>query len=132
MLAMPVATISLCVLARSQEECTSAFRPRLSGIHNASYPHSSTRFANAAAVAAVMLSIDTQTPSFPNSIAASPADDGASVNRGTRCVQPLGTRRERVGNVMHSPPLLIQGSWLEFCRAGPPDNPVWRRSINDL
>src|ERR1700745_2320028 len=101
MLAMPVATISLCVLASSQEECTSAFRPRLSGIHSAAYPHSSTRFANAAAAAAVMLSIEIQTPSFPSSIAASPADDGASVNPRTGCVQPCGAARtgEPIGNV---------------------------------
>jgi hypothetical protein len=68
MLAIPVATISLCVLASSQEEWVSAFRPRLSGIHRAAYPHSSTRLAKAAAAAAVMLSIETQTPSFPSSI----------------------------------------------------------------
>src|SRR6516165_8913023 len=102
MLAMPVAAISLCVLASSQEECTSAFRPRLSGIQSAAYPHSSTRFANAAAAAAVMPSIENQTPSLPNSIAASPADEAASVNRRSRFVQPVGaalrhtagTRRE--------------------------------------
>src|SRR6202035_2487847 len=88
MLAIPVATISFCVLASSQDECGSALRPRLSGIHSAAYPHPSTRFANAAAAAAVMLSIDIQTPSFPSSIAASPADDEASVNRRTGCVQP--------------------------------------------
>src|SRR5215471_2253969 len=68
MLAMPVATTSRWVLASSQEECTSAFRPRLSGIHSAAYPHASIRFANAAAAAAVILSIDTQTPSLPSSI----------------------------------------------------------------
>src|SRR5580704_8565962 len=96
MLAMPVATISFCVLASSQEECASALRPRLSGIHSAAYPHPSTRFANAAAASAVMLSIDIQTPSFPSSIAASPADDEASVNRRSRFVQPfgMGTPRE--------------------------------------
>src|SRR4051794_31866233 len=65
---MPVATISLCVLASSQEACTSAFRPRLSGIHSALYPHCSTRLAKAAAAAALMLSIETQMPSFPSFI----------------------------------------------------------------
>src|ERR1700746_479243 len=125
MLAMPVATISLCVLASSQEECTSAFRPRLSGIHSAAYPHSSTRFANAAAAAAVMLSIDIQTPSFPSSIAASPADDEASVNRRSRFVQPFGTG-ELVGNVIQSRPVFIQGYQPGFCRASPPEHPVWR------
>jgi hypothetical protein len=35
MLAMPVATISRWVLASSQLECTSALRPRLSGVHSA-------------------------------------------------------------------------------------------------
>src|SRR5580693_2467644 len=103
MLAMPVATISFSVLASSQEECTSAFRPRLSGIHKAAYPHSSTRVANAAAAAAVMLSIEIQTPSFPSSIAASPADERASVNRRTDRVQPrgagrAGTYRQRARN----------------------------------
>src|ERR1700730_6239097 len=93
MLAMPVATISLGVLASSQEEWTSALRPRLLGIHSAAYPQSSTRFANAAAAAAVMLSIEIQTPSFPSSIAASPADDEASVNRRTGGVQPCGPAR---------------------------------------
>src|SRR5271169_1696294 len=108
---MPVATISFCVFASSQAECTSAFRPRLSGIHSAAYPHSSTRFANAAAAAAVMLSIEIQTPSFPSSIAASPSDDGASVNRPTGCVQPCGpalggTHREHERNprLKHSGP----------------------------
>src|SRR5438477_4931275 len=107
MLAMPVATISFCVLASSQEECTSALRPRLSGIHNAAYPHSSTRFANAAAAVAVMLSIEIQTPSFPSSIAGSPADDVASVNRRNRFVQPVGTtgtprERDAIPACIHS------------------------------
>src|SRR5271167_1138296 len=111
MLAMPVATISLCVFASSQAECTSAFRPRLSGIHSAAYPHSSTRFANAAAAAAVMLSIEIQTPSFPSSIAGSPGDHGASVNRRIRYVQPSGVARagthrehERNPRLNHSDP----------------------------
>ena len=69
MLAIPVATISFCVLARSHEDSTKASRPRLSGIHKAPYPHSSTRLAKAAHAAEVILSIDTQTPSFPSSIA---------------------------------------------------------------
>ena len=130
MLAMPVATISLCVFASSQAECTSAFRPRLSGIHNAPYPHSSTRFAKAAAAAAGMPSIEIQTPSFPSSIAGSPAEDRASVNRRTRCVQlfgtpPFGMRWELVGNMTQSAPVFIQGCWPGFCRAGPPEDPMW-------
>src|SRR6516162_1008193 len=90
MLAMPVATTSRWVLASSHEECTSAFRPRLSGSHSAAYPHASTRLANAAAAAAVMLSIDTQTPSLPSSIGfSSPARarGAASVDRRTGGVQ---------------------------------------------
>src|SRR5260370_30566638 len=103
MWAMPVATMGRGVFARSQEECTSAFRPRLSGIHSAAYPHSSTRFANAAAAVAVIPSIEIQTPSFPSSIAASPADHGASVNPRAGSVQPCGcaragTHRERERN----------------------------------
>src|SRR5271155_5653799 len=90
MLAMPVATISLCVLASSQEECTSALRPRLSGIHSAAYPQSSTRFANAAAAGAVMLSIEIQTPSLPNSIDSHSCagTNPSSVNLVTGFVQP--------------------------------------------
>src|SRR5208283_3090606 len=68
MLAIPVATISRFVWESSQEACTSAFRPRPSGIHNTPYPRSSTRRAKSAAEAALMPSIPTQTPSLPSSI----------------------------------------------------------------
>src|ERR1700746_104887 len=69
MLAIPVATISRSVWESSHEACTSAFRPRPSGIHSAPYPRFSTRVAKAAAAEALMPSIPTQTPSLPISIA---------------------------------------------------------------
>src|SRR5215472_14910465 len=69
MLAIPVATINRSLWESSHEACTSAFRPRPSGIHSAPYPRSSTRRAKAAAAAAFMPSIPTQTPSLPSSIA---------------------------------------------------------------
>src|SRR6266567_7705736 len=100
MLAIPVATTGLRVLASSQEECTSALRPRLSGIHSAAYPRSSTRLAKAAAAAALMLSIETQTPSFPSSIGVTPPPIPPSVNRRAGFVQPADTRgAEPIGNM---------------------------------
>src|SRR5215468_2511119 len=86
---MPVATISRCVLASSQDACTSALRPRLSGIHSAAYPHSSTRLANAADAAALVPSNEIQTPSFPSFIVrlSMVVADG-SVNRPICCVHP--------------------------------------------
>src|ERR1044071_6176126 len=68
MFAMPGATIRFCVLASSQEECTSTLRPRLSGSHSAEYPQLSTRVANSAPSAAVSASIGAQTPSLPSCI----------------------------------------------------------------
>src|SRR6266404_937583 len=105
MLAIPVATTSRSVWESSQEECTSAFRPRLSGIHSAPYPHSSTRLAKAAACAALMPSIPTQTPSLPSSIAErSFTAAAASVKRHTGFVQsargiPLSTLAEEAEHI---------------------------------
>src|SRR5208283_1898634 len=64
MLAMPLATVRSRVLANSQADDVKTSRPIASGIHNAPYPHASTRLANAAASAAEQPSSPAQTPSF--------------------------------------------------------------------
>src|SRR6516165_11710494 len=95
MLAMPVATTSLLVWHSSHDDSTSALRPRPSGIHSAPYPRSSTRRAKAAAAAAFMPSIPTQTPSLPSSIA------------GLLLKKPSSCRRCQIGAPRNGP----QGSW---------------------
>src|SRR5271170_329793 len=64
MLAMPLATVSVLVLANSQADAANTSRPIASGIHNAPYPHASTRLANAAASAAEQRSSPAQIPSL--------------------------------------------------------------------
>src|SRR5262245_37219262 len=96
MLAMPVATVSVRVLARSQLEMTKTLRPRDSGTQSAPYPQPSTRLAKSAAAAAVIAPIEAHTPSRPSGIALPPPVIGerapARTRRG-RCARdmvPLG------------------------------------------
>src|ERR1700676_4896377 len=61
---MPLATMSLLVLASNQVDAENTSRPTLSGIHRVPYPQGSTRLANAAASTAEKTSVAAQTPSF--------------------------------------------------------------------
>src|SRR4030088_2351158 len=71
MLAIPLATMRVLVLANSHGDAETTSRPTASGIHSAPYPQASTRFANAAVSAADRASVPAQTPKFLSFIACS-------------------------------------------------------------
>src|SRR6266852_8336258 len=78
---MPVATVSVLVLARSQLEITRTLRPRDSGTQRAPYPQPSSRLAKSAAAAAVIPSIEAQTPSRPSPITLPPRQSARCTSR---------------------------------------------------